>query len=522
MRCFLLCIGCLLAAAPVRCAEEPAAAKPPEADAPWHVPIPAAGPEVAFVWNDFTRYKPDKHLFVMQDLWLPATFAAAGYRPRILLSPAMAADPRVRRALKMCDYEALAVTLDEQTDLKRFALVVGPSSTFWPPPSGLVPALERYVREGGRYIHPGLSLEPEAEWFRFLGIESNARAESVPLAVAPGDQHPLSAGLDGPLRPARDQTTMALGKPLPRGSVPLTHANSQVPFLRVWDEGQGKVVHINTEFYASRRHALGREGLMLADLVLRAADWLIGSPPRRPWSTTRQRVALLKETDQLKPAGKDALLFSTSFDDKADLDAWTLWDTKSPATTDRKSDWWIDTNMGALVESSNIYSGVGVGTRAVIGRPEWANYVISATLACHDDDEFGIIFRYQDEGNYYRLFLDADTIAQVRLQKRRNGQLETLDGVSQPYLPGVPVRYQIAMRDDNLVVATNGKPILMVNDPDFRSGRAGVETSGSDWVVTYDFEVFALDGAPARTGQAVPQTPEGGAPAAAPPAAGGT
>ena len=473
-----------------------------EGQTPWHVPIPAEGPQVGIVvWTDVgrftTQFPPDGRLLVMPMFTDVALFAQAGYRPALLLQPAMAEDPRVQRALKLCDYQSLALPVTEQTDLQRFALLVVPEVPRLRSAAGLVPILERYVKAGGKVIYSRLSGKDTEEDRRFAGVESTDMSR-VPFALEPTADHPLLAGIQFPLVgswPTPDFWAYRDG--WKRGTSVLRYAGGWPTALTLRQEGQGQVAFLNLTTFTAAKMGLNRNGFTLNDLILRTADWMTGSHPEGPRPTSKEQVQQLKGTDALKSDGPEAVLFSARFGKPEDLDAWSIWDAPGAQADSgvQKSEWWIDTNMGALVQSTGIWSNRGVGTRATVGKPEWTDYVVSTTVAPFADGEFGIVFRVQDPDNYYRFMLDANTIARVRLEKRQNGQLSQLAGVDRPYLPGVPVRYQIEARGNTFVVYASGKELMRATDDALSTGKAGIETSGADLAV-YDFQVASPPSAP--------------------------
>src|SRR5690606_6786920 len=83
---------------------------------------------------------------------------------------------------------------------------------------------------------------------------------------------------------------------------------------------------------------------------------------------------------------------------------WTITDE---GTVSAPSVWQL--RNGALVQSSNIQGGGATaypGTFAVAGDATWTDYRLSVRLRSDDDDAIGVMFRYQDEDNYYRLSID--------------------------------------------------------------------------------------------------------------------
>lgn len=99
---------------------------------------------------------------------------------------------------------------------------------------------------------------------------------------------------------------------------------------------------------------------------------------------------------------------------------WEIVD--EPPRSKRASDWAFDTEGDEIRQTSNLYGFEGPpinapGTIAVIGESEWSDYRTTVTLSSEDDDAIGIVFRYQDEDNFYRFSMDAQRDYRRLVQK---------------------------------------------------------------------------------------------------------
>lgn len=90
------------------------------------------------------------------------------------------------------------------------------------------------------------------------------------------------------------------------------------------------------------------------------------------------------------------------------------------------------TSNGSLVQTSNIHGGslsatdpIKPGTFAVVGDSAWNDYRLTARLRSDDDDAIGLMFRFVDEDNYYRLSLDR-VRGYRRLIKKERGVVTSL------------------------------------------------------------------------------------------------
>ncbi|RKZ30001.1 hypothetical protein DRQ33_08270 [bacterium] len=99
---------------------------------------------------------------------------------------------------------------------------------------------------------------------------------------------------------------------------------------------------------------------------------------------------------------QDSLPFFDNFDD-GDCGDWMVYDIAPYA--DGPSNWVVI--AGVLTQTSNIYTtedeySVYTGTRIITGDTSWSDYSFSVELKSTDDDGVGLLFRYRNEGDYYR------------------------------------------------------------------------------------------------------------------------
>src|SRR5690606_18781714 len=129
---------------------------------------------------------------------------------------------------------------------------------------------------------------------------------------------------------------------------------------------------------------------------------------------------------------------------------------------------------GTLHENSDAFGGnddLGIvdfsAPTLVTGDPAWSNYVYSVRILPADDDGHGIVLRYKDELNFYRVALRKQVSAAgpregLSIQKVVNGVWEEIyydDPVVFDPVPNVP--YEIsAVAFDNLL------QVVVVADPD--------------------------------------------------------
>ena len=140
---------------------------------------------------------------------------------------------------------------------------------------------------------------------------------------------------------------------------------------------------------------------------------------------------------------------------------------------------------GVMVQSSNVHTlptGMEIpklGTYAYWqGGIGWTNYTTEVTIKSADNDAIGIMFRYQDENNYYRFSWDKER-SYRRLVKCVNGQFTLLAQDSVPYVIGQNYRLKIGAHGSTLQVSIDGSPIFSVNDSSLSSGTIALYSWGN-------------------------------------------
>ena len=186
-----------------------------------------------------------------------------------------------------------------------------------------------------------------------------------------------------------------------------------------------------------------------------------------------------------------SLPFTDDFND-GDFNGWEVIDDVEPQFG--PSEWVVE--GGTLVQKSNIWSYAPVeletkyhlGTHVATGDKNWGDYSMNAIVRSADNDGVGLIFRYQDERNYYRVLLmndpawsglDSSGVAVntplQRLQKFVDGEPIILaeNKVSQAYPSGF-FALTADVRADTLRVYLNGVLILTGYDSTYGAGRIGL------------------------------------------------
>jgi hypothetical protein len=157
------------------------------------------------------------------------------------------------------------------------------------------------------------------------------------------------------------------------------------------------------------------------------------------------------------PVQVHALLLDQPFESGG----FTGWLIRDEGNIQAPSSWQV--LGGAVRQSSNIYGPTSdaladrIGTFAVWDDPvayRWRDYVLTATLNSGDDDGIGLLFRYRDATNYYKLEFDAQRNFR-KLLRKLNGVETTLASESGGYPIGSNFVVQIKVVDGQIETRMN-------------------------------------------------------------------
>ena len=173
------------------------------------------------------------------------------------------------------------------------------------------------------------------------------------------------------------------------------------------------------------------------------------------------------------------ILLSEDFND-GNYNGWIL---KDQGTTNGPMVWSAAT--GTMIQSSNTFTYPNgpevpkLGTYAYWQAGSgWTDYTTAVTIKSTDDDAIGIMFRYQDENNYYRFSWDQSRNYR-RLVKCENGVFTVLAEDSDPYVTGKSYQVKIAAQGSSLQVSIDGSPVFSVNDSTFSYGTIALYCWGN-------------------------------------------
>lgn len=150
---------------------------------------------------------------------------------------------------------------------------------------------------------------------------------------------------------------------------------------------------------------------------------------------------------------------------------------------------------GVVLQTSNIYGGsdmavapVKPGTYLVNGKAEWKDYVFTGKIRSVDDDAVGIMFRYQDDNNYYRFSMDRQRQYR-RLIKKVDGYVITLAEDTWAYDMNKWYSFKVVLSGSRLKIFIDNKSIFDIVDSDISSGKIGRYCWGNEGAEFKKFKV---------------------------------
>ena len=143
---------------------------------------------------------------------------------------------------------------------------------------------------------------------------------------------------------------------------------------------------------------------------------------------------------------------------------------------------------GELVESSD----AGTHNIAVSG-PDLVDFQLTADVRSTDNDDVGLVFRFQDENNFYQVALN-DENDRIELRRRRAGTFTPLASISANlHIKGLPVQLGVRAQQAHLQVFLNGRPVVEADTDEVTSGKIGLYSRFNKFAAFDEVLVTALD-----------------------------
>jgi hypothetical protein len=180
------------------------------------------------------------------------------------------------------------------------------------------------------------------------------------------------------------------------------------------------------------------------------------------------------------------------------LNGWTVVDE---GTINGPSQWLE--RSGRLMQLSNIYGPNAnaydhrKGTYLYWNDPPalgWSDYTFSVTFSALDDDGLGVMFRYQNPSNYFKVDLDCQKNFR-KLFKMANGVETTLATEFAGYIPGSNYVLRVETTNSDITVLLNGTVLFggaITDSNSLKAGTVALYSWGSQGVFFNNLKVTPL------------------------------
>ncbi|MCI0514274.1 putative Ig domain-containing protein [candidate division KSB1 bacterium] len=245
-----------------------------------------------------------------------------------------------------------------------------------------------------------------------------------------------------------------------------------------------------------------QSGTLPAGLTLNSSSGVISGTP----TSTGTYSVVLQVTDKTTPAGTDSRAFSITIQgvtillnesfSQGTFKGWTIVDE---GTNLAPSLWSVA--GGILIQNSNIF---GLPKEAIyLDKPgtflfwpaTWENYELTLKINSGDDDGIGVMFRYQDRSNYYRLMMNRQDKYR-RLSKKVAGQDVKLAEDSFAYTSNVWYQVKIVALGDVIEVYYDNVLVFKVTDSAIKTGGIALYSWSNEKSYYDEILVKALQAGP--------------------------
>lgn len=160
------------------------------------------------------------------------------------------------------------------------------------------------------------------------------------------------------------------------------------------------------------------------------------------------------------------------------------------------SDWQVYEH--ALMQTSNIWDGAEFPGASVANKPGtliWArdfsgtDFKMTCTIRSNDDDEFGVLFRFLDNDNYYRFSMDSEQ-GYRRLTKIVHGKASVIATEAFAFEPQRDYAVVVYAIGPRLQIFLDGRRVFDIEDASLTSGSIAFFTWKNDAALFKDVHVY--------------------------------
>jgi hypothetical protein len=131
---------------------------------------------------------------------------------------------------------------------------------------------------------------------------------------------------------------------------------------------------------------------------------------------------------------------------------------------------------GGSTSGSTTSSGIGTPSSPALtfpNGPNWTDYQVTMKMKSEDNGTIGVMFRYFDNDNYYRLTWNSASSVR-RLEKKQGGKFQVLSADAIPYVRNQVYLVEILAKGATLQVHIDGNTVFSDTDTSIKSGTIGL------------------------------------------------
>lgn len=179
--------------------------------------------------------------------------------------------------------------------------------------------------------------------------------------------------------------------------------------------------------------------------------------------------------------GIDKVFLQEDFN-KEDVGSWTVVDRGG------QSNWYVED--GVYAQTSPVDSKPCRETYSFIGSDSRTDYIFGCSVKCSYVNPVGVIFRYEDEDNYYRFSWSNSRNPEQVLEEVVNGKVTVLDSCRGRYTLGKWNDIKVVVLGEKMGIYINDVLSLKAEDTVHPSGKIGLYCSGVGYTYFDNVAVF--------------------------------
>ena len=137
------------------------------------------------------------------------------------------------------------------------------------------------------------------------------------------------------------------------------------------------------------------------------------------------------------------------------------------------TDWTVIAGQWSVISGEFVETSDAASYNFAVHGPDVVDFQLTAQLRSTDDDDIGLVFRFQDANNYHVVTFNAEK-ARIELRQLTGGIFSTLAKVSTAYTIGIPFQVTIIAVQGRIQVVLNSQTIIDFSGAGVSAGKFGL------------------------------------------------